>query len=135
MKVLTQPFLRAIAICGICLSFTATAAIPISAQEIEQGRYQDRMVELAGHLGTLHHLRGSCMESERQTWRNYMQEMIRIEDPSADRKTEMVAQFNAGYESAKRSYRECDGTSAREAERVARIAASQSDAIAEAVQK
>jgi len=97
---------------------------------IEQGRYQERMLQLAEVLGQLQHLRGSCLEAERQTWRNNMMEMIRLEDPSADRKNELVARFNIGFSQARENYPECSRASAYEAERLAKMGAELTDSIA-----
>jgi uncharacterized protein (TIGR02301 family) len=100
---------------------------------VEQGRYQERMLELAEVLGQLQHLRGSCLEIERQTWRNNMMEMIRLEDPSSERKNALVASFNRGFAHAKEVYPECSRAGAQEAERLARIGADLSDSIADTV--
>ncbi|TNE36702.1 MAG: TIGR02301 family protein [Alphaproteobacteria bacterium] len=100
---------------------------------IAEGRYQEIMADLAEDLGHLHHLRGSCLESERQKWRDYMQEMIRLEDPSTDRKNALVARFNKGYSDAQRRFPDCNRDTAREAERIADEAEELSNAILSAV--
>lgn len=99
------------------------------SQAIAEGRYQETMADLAEDLGRLHHLRGNCLEGERQMWRDYMQEMIRLEDPSTDRKNALVARFNKGYSDAQRAYPDCNRETAREAERVADEAEELSNAI------
>lgn len=99
------------------------------APAIAEGRYQETMADLAEDLGRLHHLRGNCLEAERQMWRDYMQEMIRLEDPSTDRKNALVARFNKGYSEAQRQFPDCDRNTAREAERVADEAEELSSAI------
>ena len=115
----------------------ATGALPavLWAQDstVEQGRYQERMLQLAEVLGQLQHLRGSCLEAERQTWRNNMMEMIRLEDPSSERKNELVARFNVGFSAAKEAYPECSRAGAEEAEHLARRGAELTDSIAATV--
>lgn len=59
--------------------------------------------------------------------------MVRLEDPSSDRKAAMVTRFNKGYAEAKTRHPDCDRQTAREAERIADLAAELSDAIAATV--
>jgi len=115
------------------LTVLVSATTPLHAQVIEQGRYQERLLELSEVLGSLHHLRGSCVSSESQIWRENMMTLIRLEAPSNDRKNAMVAQFNKGYGTARRRYPECTRETAREAERLASQGAEISDAISLAV--
>jgi len=58
-------------------------------------------------LGALHFLRGICGANEGQKWRNEAQALIDAEAASGDRRDQMVASFNRGYQSFQQSYRTC----------------------------
>jgi uncharacterized protein (TIGR02301 family) len=58
-------------------------------------------------LGALHFLRGICGANEGPKWRNEAQTLIDAEAASGDRRDQMVASFNRGYQSFQQSYRTC----------------------------
>lgn len=97
----------------LCLSATGSAWA--QSQGHDQTRYQEQLLKLSNVLGQLHHLRGSCVSSERQLWRDNMMELVRLEAPPAARKNAMVEEFNAAFEASKRHYPACN----REATRAA----------------
>ncbi len=128
---------------GICSSWIAVAAFlvticlsgwhaPAAAQDAEymQGEYELQLLELAEILGALHHLRGNCLERESQTWRQEMQRLVQLEDPSDERKNEMTLRFNKGFADARRAHPKCTRAGAREGERLAREGAILARAIA-----
>lgn len=69
--------------------------------------YEKQMLELAETLGSLHYLRALCKANEGQVWRDQMQAMIEKEEPSADRKAQLIAHFNRGFRGYQEIYREC----------------------------
>ena len=81
----------------------------------DQGRYQDQLLELSRILGQLHHLRGECVSGERQLWRDNMMELVRLENPPASRKDDMVEDFNSAYARARTRYPVCNKTAGRAA--------------------
>lgn len=91
----------------------AHAQIGDEQMPLDQGRYQGQLLELAGILGQLHHLRGDCVSGERQLWRDNMMELVRLENPPVTRKDEMVEGFNSAYARARTRYPACNKQAAR----------------------
>jgi len=69
--------------------------------------YEKQMLRLSEILGALHYLRELCGANEGQKWREQMQEMITAEEPTEERKAQMIASFNHGFRGFQESYREC----------------------------
>ena len=69
--------------------------------------YQQQMLRLSEILGALHYLRELCKANEGQKWRQAMQDMIKNEEPTDERKAQMIANFNHGFRGFQETYREC----------------------------
>ena len=69
--------------------------------------YETQMLRLSEVLGSLHYLRELCGAKEGQKWRKAMQDMIRDEEPTDERKAQMIANFNHGFRGFQETYREC----------------------------
>ena len=69
--------------------------------------YETQMLRLSEILGSLHYLRELCGAKEGQKWRRAMQDMIKDEEPSDERKAQMIANFNHGFRGFQETYREC----------------------------
>ena len=70
--------------------------------------YDEDFMRLAEILGALHYLRPLCgVEGEAQRWRAEMQALIDAEQPSEERRGQMIASFNRGYSSYAQVYRAC----------------------------
>lgn len=67
------------------------------------------MLRLSEVLGSLHYLRELCGAKEGQKWRRAMQDMINDEEPTNERKAQMIANFNHGFRGFQETYRECTG--------------------------
>lgn len=83
-------------------------------------RYQQQLLRMAEILGGVHHLRGTCDDSESQAWRGRMLRLIDIEQPSQSLRNQMIERFNIYYEEQKRRFPKCGNKSAEEAARLAR---------------
>lgn len=69
--------------------------------------YDAEMMRLAEILGALHYLRELCGAQEGQMWREQMQQLIKFEEPTPERRARMVAEFNHGFRGFRETYREC----------------------------
>lgn len=69
--------------------------------------YDTQMMRLSEILGALHYLRELCGANEGQQWRDQMKNMIDKEEPTAERRSEMIARFNRGFRGFQETYREC----------------------------
>lgn len=69
--------------------------------------YEPQMLRLSEVLGALHYLRELCGANEGQKWRETMQDMIKNEEPSSERRAQMIANFNNGFRGFQETYREC----------------------------
>lgn len=69
--------------------------------------YEPKMLRLSEVLGALHYLRELCGANEGSKWRSAMQDMIRDEEPTEERKAQMIANFNHGFRGFQETYREC----------------------------
>lgn len=69
--------------------------------------YDNQMMRLSEILGALHYLRELCGADEGQLWREKMQEMIEKEEPTAERRAQLIAHFNQGFRGFRETYREC----------------------------
>jgi uncharacterized protein (TIGR02301 family) len=86
-----------VATCGFGPTRAQDAAAPFDGD----------LQRLAEILGTLHYLRGICGANEGTKWRNEMQALVDAETPSGDRRTQMIASFNRGYNGFQQTYRAC----------------------------
>jgi len=92
------------------------------AQEESYKRRQSNLVELSTVFGKLHHLRRLCEgRREEQLWRDYMKNVIELEDPASETRLAMINGFNLGFKSAQQGFDRCsrrvEGISADEAAR------------------
>lgn len=69
--------------------------------------YENQMLRLSEVLGALHYLRELCGANEGQKWRDEMQTMIKQEEPTDERKAQLIANFNHGFRGFQETYREC----------------------------
>ncbi len=69
--------------------------------------YGPQMVRLSEILGSLHYLRELCGADEGDKWRNIMQDIISKEQPTEERKAQMIANFNHGFRGFQETYRSC----------------------------
>jgi len=88
--------------------------------------YQGRLLRLAEILGGLHSVRTLC-EAGDSHWRDRMMELIRLERPSTDERSEMIERFNAGYAAVNGRFSSCSSDAraygvslAREGETISR---------------
>lgn len=88
---------------------TETAPTPELRPELRTlpPAYENQMLRLAEALGALHYLRNLCGEDEGQTWREQMEVLIEAEEPSDQRRAQLVANFNRGFRGYQEIYREC----------------------------
>lgn len=82
---------------------------PAAAQTTQGGAppYEGDLLRLAEILGALHYLRPLCGAAEATRWRDEMQGLVDVEAPSGDRRGQLIAAFNNGYESYRQVYRSC----------------------------
>ena len=105
----------------VALAALVALALPHYVQGQEDFMvYRGQLLRMAEILGGVHHLRGSCDQSEDQAWRERMLRLIEIEQPSQQLRDQMIERFNATYEAQKRRFPNCDNSSAQEAARLAR---------------
>ena len=116
---------------GAVVTAILLLSTPLHAQSLAtgEGRYQNQLTRLSEILGQLHHLRGTCARGEQQLWRDNMMELIRLENPPSTRKNEMVAEFNASFEKARKRYPNCGPDGVREAIDLAREGAGLSEVL------
>ena len=69
--------------------------------------YDAQMMRLSEILGALHYLRELCDANEGQLWRGQMEELIKKEEPTVERRSQMIARFNQGFRGFRETYREC----------------------------
>ena len=69
--------------------------------------YENQMLRLSEILGALHYLRDLCGANEGQLWREQMQNMLKQEEPTAERRAMLIARFNRGFRGFQETYREC----------------------------
>lgn len=104
------PFLRRLALAA-ALALAALGAAPARAAGPTEGAappYDEDFLRLAEILGALHYLRPLCgVTDEAQRWRAEMQALLDAEQPSEDRRGQMIGSFNRGYSSYAQVYRAC----------------------------
>jgi len=63
---------------------------------------------LSKNLGQIHYLRTLCFGSNDQKWRNYADDMMRVEAPDdPERRSQFVRAFNAGYYQERERHTQC----------------------------
>ena len=72
--------------------------------------YNSQMRRLAEILGAIHYLRELCDAREGSLWRDQMENIITNEEPSPERKADLISRFNRGYRTYREIYRECTPT-------------------------
>ena len=102
---------------GLWLAAAGVAAPAVApAQQGEPARpqirtlppaYNDQMLRLAEILGSLHYLRELCGADEGQLWRDQMLNIIDKEEPTEERRAELIARFNRGFRTYREIYRAC----------------------------
>jgi len=100
---------------------TISPTVSAPAQEsLLPPAYEGSMLRLAEVLGSLHYLRDLCGSKEGQLWRQQMEEMLAMEEPTAARRAQLVARFNRGFRTFREIYRECTPVAAEAANRYLR---------------
>lgn len=99
---------RQIALSVLCLFALAGANTVVIAQTSPSPEYDRQLMRLAEILGAVHHLREVCTANEGQLWRDQMIKLIGAERPSAAKRARLIKNFNQGYRSYKRTYRQCN---------------------------
>ena len=79
--------------------------------------YDARLMRLAEVLGSLHFLRALCGGADGTRWRDAMGGIIEAEQPDDERRALMIARFNRGYTTFRRSYTVCTPSAVRAANR------------------
>ncbi|MEC9343288.1 MAG: TIGR02301 family protein [Pseudomonadota bacterium] len=82
--------------------------------------YDPQMMRLAEILGSLHYLRDLCGAEEGQRWREQMETLLEAEEPTPQRRAELIARFNRGFRGYREIYRECTPAAAEAANRYLR---------------
>jgi uncharacterized protein (TIGR02301 family) len=77
--------------------------------------YDSQMLKLAEILGALHYLRELCGAGEGQVWRDEMERLLEAEEPSEQRRAQLVAHFNRGFRGYREIHRECTPAAAEAA--------------------
>lgn len=100
---------------GLVLTgLVATAAVPTFAapnsQSADTRPYDPKLLRLAELIGSVHYLRELCGANEGQFWRDTMQELMKSEGSSAERRSRLTLSFNQGYRSYSRTYNVCTPT-------------------------
>jgi uncharacterized protein (TIGR02301 family) len=69
--------------------------------------YEAEMARLAEILGALHYLHPLCGATIGNRWRGEMEGLIEAEQPAAERRGRLIANFNRGYFTYEQTYRTC----------------------------
>lgn len=98
-----------LAVCGPVLAQESSDEAEAEAPKIRvlPPAYEAEMLRLSEVLGALHYLRELCGAEEGQTWREQMQLLIEKEEPTQERRAQMIAHFNNGFRGFRETYREC----------------------------
>lgn len=100
--------IRQITLSAVCLFALLGANSVVIAQTTPSPEYDRQLMRLAEILGAVHHLREVCTANEGQLWRDQMIKLIGAERPSAAKRARLIKNFNQGYRSYKRTYRQCN---------------------------
>jgi uncharacterized protein (TIGR02301 family) len=69
--------------------------------------YDRQLLRLSEVLGSLHYLRALCEANEGNIWRNEMNRLITLEEPSPVRRARLIARFNRGFRALDETYTIC----------------------------
>ena len=120
-KLLSNTIIVAAALVFTSSAPTLAAAAPglevPNAQSSDTRPYDSKLLRLAELLGSVHYLRELCGANEGQFWRDTMQELIKSEGSSAERRSRLTLSFNNGYRSYSRTYNVCTPTARAAIER------------------
>ena len=72
--------------------------------------YTSQMLRLAEILGAVHYLRNLCGADEGMLWRDQMENIVKNEDPTPQRKAEIISRFNRGFRTYQEIHRVCGPT-------------------------
>jgi len=87
---------------------TALAAPPTGAQTASEAPpYEDQLMRLAEILGALHFLRPLCGKEDVPTWREEMENLLKVEAPAENRRRRFIERFNQGHRGFSSVYRNC----------------------------
>lgn len=109
------PGFHAVAGSAMAQEAAESAAAPETEVRTLPPAYDEQMVNLAEALGSLHYLRALCGTGEGQLWRDQMQSMLNAEEPSDERRAQLVAAFNRGFRGYREIHRECTPSAAEAA--------------------
>ena len=82
---------------------------PVTVSVPRDPPYEAKLSRLAEVLGSVHYLRTLCGDSS-MAWRTSMEELLKAENPAADRKARLVARFNHGYRAFDGVHQQCNET-------------------------
>lgn len=94
--------LLAAALAGLALGMPAQAQP--QAQPMSHAAKVDALAQV---LGAMHYLRSLCVGAQRQTWRDSMMELIRLEQASGERRDDLIRRFNDAYYARSRAFPAC----------------------------
>ncbi|ODT08340.1 MAG: TIGR02301 family protein [Mesorhizobium sp. SCN 65-20] len=89
----------------LALTLVASSITAVPARAVE-APFEPGLLRLAEVLGSLHFLRNLCGEKGTQ-WREQMENLLKAENPSPERKARFIASFNRGYRSFEGTYTAC----------------------------
>ena len=69
--------------------------------------YEPQLLRLSEILGAVHYLTQICPKDAKTAWREQMNLLIEAEEPSAERRRNLVDRFNRGYHGFSDVYRRC----------------------------
>ncbi len=86
---------------------TQTAGPDSGQGKVLPPAYNEEMLRLSEILGALHYIRELCGANEGQLWRKQMEDLLQKEEPTPERRAELIAHFNRGFRGFQSSYRDC----------------------------
>ena len=123
--------LTVVILCGALLAPLIAAAqstAPAQSPALPENA-EERMLQLAQILGSLHYVRKLCEPADGDFWRDRMMEMIRLEKPSVAERDQLTQQFNQGFNDATTRFPTCT----QDAKEFAAATARQGEALAQAL--
>ncbi len=90
---------------ALAAALAACTALPANAQR-GVAPYDSRLIRLSEVLGSIHYLRNLCGEESNQ-WREQMEGLLVVEQPSPARRASLIASFNKGYRGFDSVYSVC----------------------------
>ncbi len=91
---------------GAALATLATPLMVCHAAD-DTRPYDEKLLHLSEILGSVHYLRELCGAEEGQLWRTEMEALAESEGTTPLRRARLVASFNKGYRSYRRTYQTC----------------------------